>query len=171
MLKKIIYRRKYLLAELLGTVIYGVVLYFTFTWLAGYSPLYAYFGNLMLMILFFVMEEYSIRMLESESTFKKISERKDRKKVYQSIQDGINNNISFKTILYLFYVFILILSQIIDNNPTLVSENLANFILSNNYSILLLIALDMLIGQVSKERERMKKLSAKLKESFTKNQD
>ncbi|MDR3069849.1 MAG: hypothetical protein LBU38_02405 [Propionibacteriaceae bacterium] len=170
MLKKTIPRSKYLLAELLGTVIYGVVIYFVFTWLAGYSLLYAYFGNLALIVLLIASEEYLLRALESEAIFKRLSERETEEAAYRSLQKSIENNISFKTILYLFYVFILIFSKILETNPGLVGEDLSSFILSNNYSILLLIALDRLIGQFSNERERMNKLSAKLEKYFTENQ-
>ncbi|GHU65574.1 hypothetical protein AGMMS49983_13490 [Clostridia bacterium] len=170
MLKKIRQRGKYIVTELIGAVIYVGILYFVSTWLAGYSLLAAYFGNLALMILFFGLEELSIRALESKGLPKKLSEGKDREKLYRDIK-AFENNISFKTMLYIVYVFILIFSQIIDTYPAFAGNDFSNFILSNNYSILLLIALDMLLGQISKERARMKNLSEKLKSSFTEEQD
>jgi hypothetical protein len=147
------------------------MLYFVFTWLAGYSLLYGYFGSLTFMAIMIVIEEYSTRTMESETWFKKVSEQKDREKLLRSFSKGIEYNISTKTILYLFYVFVLIFSQIIENNPALAGEDLRIFILSNNHSILVLIAIDMLIGQVSKDRERMKKIAVKFKEYFPKAQE
>jgi hypothetical protein len=79
--------------------------------------------------------------------------------------------ISFKTLIYLLYLFILIASQIIDFNPDLIGENLVNFIQANNYSILFLLAFDTLIGQFSKDKERMKKIAEKLKEDSSEDEN
>jgi uncharacterized membrane protein len=165
--------------SLLVSIIYGVVLYFAFTWLAGFSLLYAYFGNLALIIIFLAIDESLIKLAESTDYLKKEAEKlskklsettaEDREKTYRIFQKGLENTVSFKTALYLVYIFILIFSQIININPALVSEDIATFIHANNYSILLLIAFDRLIGQVSKERERMKKISAKLKKHLEEN--
>jgi hypothetical protein len=172
--KKLLKRSRFLVAELLAAAIYGVVLYFAFTWLARYSLLYAYFGSLTIMILVIAVEEYSIRKLESDDYLKKLSEQAQQKgneKYYHSNAEGFLYNLSAKTTLYLFYVFILIFSKIAEYYPTLVSGDISAFIFANNYSILLLIALDMLIGQASKDRERMKRLLVKFKEYFPENKD
>ena len=116
MFKKLLKRSRFILLELLGAAVYGVVLYFLFTWLAGYSLLYAYFGSLVLMILLIAAEEYSIRIMESDDTLKKMSEQaaqKGREDFYRSQAEGFVYNTSVKTILYLFYVFILIFSKIV----------------------------------------------------------
>ena len=47
-IKKIV---KYVLYALTSNVIYGLLLFFVFTRLAGYSLLYAYLGNLALIII------------------------------------------------------------------------------------------------------------------------
>ena len=83
----------------------------------------------------------------------------------------LDSFVSFKTVLYMFYIFILIFSQIIDFYPALVGENIGNFISANSYSILLLIALDQVIGQFSKDRERVGKISEKLKKDLVENQE
>jgi prepilin signal peptidase PulO-like enzyme (type II secretory pathway) len=174
MFKKLLKRSRFILLELLGAAVYGVVLYFLFTWLAGYSLLYAYFGSLVLMILLIAAEEYSIRIMESDDTLKKMSEQaaqKGREDFYRSQAEGFVYNTSVKTILYLFYVFILIFSKIVEYNPTLVNEDIGTFILENNFSILMLIALDRLFGQATKERERMRKLAARFKEYLLEKQD
>ena len=164
MSNKIIQISNRILYVLFSNIIYGLIMYYVYTWLVGYSPLYAYFGNLALIILGLALDEFTLKMLQSEM-------EKDIEKIYRYVQWMINNFVSFKKILYLFYVFILIFSQIIDSNPALVGEGLRNFILANSYSILLLIAVDALIGQFSKDRERMNKISAKLKKSLPENQD
>ncbi|MGL4670359.1 MAG: hypothetical protein ACRCVG_07210 [Methanobacteriaceae archaeon] len=110
-------------------------------------------------------------MIQSKDIVTGLMKEKDMEKSYNSIQGLIDSAISFKTELYLFYVFILIFSQIIDFSPELVSEDLANFILANSYSILLLIAFDRIIQNFSNDRKRMKKISANLKKSLSENQD
>lgn len=166
MLNKIIQISKFILYDVVFIIIYGVILYFIFIWLAGYSLLYAYLGNLALIFLVLAVDEYSIKTLESKDLTGRLMNEKDMEKSYNSIQDAINSSISFKTELYLFYVFILIFSQIIDFNPSLVGKDVSSFILANSYSIILLIAFDRIIQNFSNDRERMKKISANIKKSL-----
>jgi hypothetical protein len=87
------------------------------------------------------------------------------------MQRQLDSVVSFKPDLYLFYIFLLILSQIIDLHPTLVGEDFRNFILANNYSILLLVAFDMLMGQLAKDREKLKRLSESIKKHMAEKQE
>ena len=171
MLSKIRQISNYLLFTLLFIAIYGSVLYFPFKWLSAYSHLYAFLGNFALIVIILAADELTLKMLQSEEFVMQMRKKKDTEKIYHSLQKVFGNIISFKTGLYLFYVLILIGSLIIELDPTLVGENLGDFIHANNYSILLLIALDMLIGQFSKDRERMKKIPEKLKISLTEKQE
>lgn len=171
MLNKIIQTSKFIVYDLIFIVIYGVILYFVFTWLAGYSLLYAYLGNIGLILLVIAVDEYIIKILQSEDAVSRLIKENDKETDYSSIQGLMNNAISFKTELYLFYVFILIFSQIIEFSPTLVSANLSKFILANSYSILLLIAFDRILQSFSNDRERMKKMSANFKKSFSESKD
>jgi len=156
-----------MLSSLVFVVVYGIIVYFVFVWLAKYSMLYAYFGNLALILLLLAIDEYMLKLLQSKDYFERLLKEKKWEEIYGYIQKSI----SFKTELYFFYVLILIFSQILEFYPTLVGENLGSFILANNYSILLLVALDMLIQQYSKDRKRMKKITDELKKSLTENQD
>jgi len=156
---------KHLFYILWSNVIYGLILYFLFTWLAEYSLLYAYFGNLSLIIIGLAIDAYFLKMLQSKKLMLQLKEENDAKN-YRLIQRLVDSFVSFKTILYLFYVIILIFSQILTINPTFVGENISNFILANNYSILFLIAFDMLLGQFSKDKERMKEISENMKKSL-----
>ena len=168
-IKKII---RYVIFALISNVLYGLLLYFVFTWLAGYSILYGYFGNLMLIIIGLVWDEQNHKLWQSEKLLTEIQANTlDATLGKQMLRLYLDAFTSFKTILYLFYIFILVFSQIIDFIPTLVNENIANFISANTYSILLLIAVDQLIGQFSKDRERMKRISAKLEKYLTENKE
>ena len=100
-----------------------------------------------------------------------LKKEKDAEKNYRLIQWIMDSFVSFKTILYLFYVVILIVSQVISINPTLVGENISNFIMANNYSILFLIAFDMLLSQFTKDKERMKEISENLKKSLAEKEE
>ena len=57
---------KYILYEILGNVVYGLVLYYVFTWLAGYSFIYAYLWNVALIILGLAIDEYAKKMFQSK---------------------------------------------------------------------------------------------------------
>jgi hypothetical protein len=74
----------------------------------------------------------------------------------------IDSFVSFKTMLYLFYIIILFISQIIDFYPEMVGGNLKTFVIINRYNIVLLIAFDKLIGHFLRDRKRMAEISGKL---------
>ena len=150
---------KYFLYDILGIAAYGSVLYFGFIWLAGLSVLYAYLWNFALIILAVAFESFAERFLQSDNVIAMYKKKHGTKKAHLMMAGGW---LSFKTLIYSFYLIILIASRLIDFNPALVSENLADFVLSNNYSILFLLAFDTLIGQFSKDRARTKNILSKL---------
>ena len=152
---------KLLILDISGMIAYGLILYFGFTWLAGISLLYAYLWNFALIILAVLFDKCAVKLLQSDEIIMRLKEKYGAEKSRNIIAGGA---LSFKTLIYLFYLFILIVSQIIEFNPALIGENLINFVLSNNYSILFLLAFDAFIGQFSKDRERTEKILAKLKE-------
>ena len=150
---------KYFLYDILGIAAYGAILYFGFIWLAGLSVLYAYLWNFALIILAVAFESYTEKLWQSDDVITMYKNKHGSEKAYLIIAGGW---ISFKTLIYSFYLIILIASRIIDFNLTLLSENLVDFVLSNNYSILFLLAFDTLIGQFSKDRKRTKRILSKL---------
>jgi len=153
-----------------SNVIYGLIVYFTFTWLAKYSPLYAYLGNLTLIVLGLVIDGYTQSALQSKKLVAELREDKNKEKNIRFVNWITDGFISFKTSLYMFYVFILVLSQIIKLYPAFLNENIISFIAANDYSILLLIALDTLIKQFLNDRKKMKIISEKLKKELTEEQ-
>ena len=162
---------RYVSYLLWSNVIYGLIVYHVFIWLARYSLLFAYLGNLALIMLGLLIDEYTIQMLQSQKLVRELMEDKKNEKNYQFVQRIMDSFISFKTALYLFYLFILVFSQMITLHPSLVGENIQNFIKANDYSILFLLALDTLIAHFSKDREKMKKISDTLKKSLTLKQE
>jgi len=162
MLNKIMKLIKHLLYAVTSNVLYGVAVYYIYTALVGKSLVYVYLVNLVLIVLFLVLDEAVLRMWESEKFVMQLKNEKNFRKDYRYIKLYFDAFVSFKTILYLFYIFILFAAQIINLYPTLINENLVNFVFANNYSILLLIATDQLIGQFLKDKRRIKKISAEI---------
>ena len=159
---------KYILYFLFGSLIYGVVLFLVYTQLAGYSLLLAYFGNLALIIIALAADNYTFKIYDTAmQTRKHVEEfRKSRFLRFQ-----LDSYISYKTTLYIFYIFILFFSQIISTNTVLLNEYLMNFISANEYSILLLIAVDLLIRQFSRDREKSNEYREKIEKYLAENQD
>jgi len=83
----------------------------------------------------------------------------------------LDNFVSFKAVLYLFYMLILIVSEIFELEQTLVGINLVNFITVTKYSILLLVAFDMLIAQFTKDRQRVRTIAADYRKHIGGSQD
>ena len=159
---------KYLILDVVGMIVYGLILYFGFALLAGLSLLCAYLWNFVLIILAISFDVYTEKMLKSVKTMMMLKKEYGTEKAYSMITGGF---VSFKTLIYLFYLIILVISQIISFSPALFGENLVNFIAANNYSILFLLAFDTFIGQFSKDREKKKKHLEILKGHFAENDD
>jgi len=151
MLKKLKQFVMYVLYILFSSAAYGVILYLVYTWLAGFSLLYAYLGNLALIIFALVSDNITFNVYDSAMQSKKNTE------VFKNsrfIRFHLDSFISYKTTLYMFYIFILLFSQVINSEIMIINESLRNFITANEYSILLLIAVDLLIRQFSEDREK-----------------
>jgi hypothetical protein len=150
-----------------------LILYYVFTWLVGYSLVHAYLWNLAFLVFALVIDEYMLKMFQSKKLVMQLKKEKNAEKNFRFIQWMIDSFVSFKTILYVFYAFVLIVSQIIEfsSASVVITGDLENFILMTKYNILLLIAFDMIIGHFSKDKERTKNISAKLKKNMVDNQD
>jgi len=61
------------------------------------------------------------------------------------------NSVSFKTAIYLFYIFVLVCSAIERVEPGFFSEHFSLYLLSVEYGILVLIALDTFLSQFFKD--------------------
>jgi len=83
----------------------------------------------------------------------------------------MDSYISVRTTVYLFYIIILVVSQILSFSPTSTNEDFMNFILTVEYGIILVIAFDTLIGAIFKDMERIKNVSAKFEKFLSGKQD
>lgn len=150
----------FLLYALLTNLIYGAILYLGFTWLAGFSEVIAHFWNLALIILGLAIDTSSKELIQTERLAKQLRSEKEVQQASGLINWIADHFVSFKTILYIFYALILVISPVIDLNPTLLGDSLTSFIQSNSYSILFVIAFDMIVAQVTKDSEDRKKMRA-----------
>ena len=165
---------KILLYAISSNVLFGSTIFFTYTWLARYSVLYAYAGNLALIIFGLLMDNYMLNSFQSKKLamqLTQIKSVKDREHNYRLIRGILNNFVSFKTALYTIYILILILAQVIDFHPTLFSEDIRSFIFANNYSILIIIAFDLVLGEFIRDRKRSKDIIKKLDNNLNELQD
>ena len=172
MLKKIKSAKKYLLYAFFTNIIFGLIYYFVFSWLVQYSLLYAYVGCLVLIFTGLYLDKYLLKGIVSRKTVAQIKSLtdKDKEKNYRLIQRILDSFVSFKTILFVFYFFITVASQVLNIAPTLVGEDINNFVTANSYGIVLLLALDMIIEQFSKDRADMKE-EAELFEQYMNESD
>lgn len=159
---------RYLVFALYTNVVFGLIYYFVFMWLVEYSLLYAYAGSLALIAMGLGLDEYLKRALTESRILMELnrSKDKDRARLYRIFQWFLDSFVSFKTILFIFYFFILVASQVINIEPTLMGEDLSNFVVANSYGIVLLIAVDRIAGQFSKDRKEMRKRSENLKKAM-----
>jgi len=153
---------KQLLSSLLTISIYGLISYFLTVWLIGYSLVYAYLGNLALIVMVLTFDALMLRWYESDTFIARAKEHKDGERALRKLHQQVEGSVSFKTDLYLFYIFLLVASQIIEFNPALIGEEMGSFIFATRYSILLLVAIDMLIKQFTEDGERTRALSEKI---------
>jgi len=69
--------------------------------------------------------------------------------------------ISFKTTLYLFYTFILIVSRVSILEPNLVADNFRYFVLSIEYCLILVVVFDKFTEYLLKDDKRIKRITEK----------
>lgn len=160
---------RHALYVIVSNTVFGLVYYVTFTWLIGYSLLYAYAGSLALIVLGIQLDRPVRKAVRPEAVMADLSKlkEKDREKNYRLVQWFIASFVSFKTVLFVFYFLILVVSQVINIAPDLAGAKLSNFVLANNYGIVLLIAFDRIAGQFAKDRKEMAEVSAALQKSWT----
>jgi len=156
MLSRVKHFSKYLLYALFATALYGfVTYYFIYKQFAEFSLLSAYIINMIVIILSLALDSIIHGALQSKKF--EITKKNYRFARYLYM----DSYISVRTTVYLFYIFVLVASQILSFSPTPVNEDIGNFIITVEYGILFVIAFDTLIGAIFKDMERIKSVSAK----------
>jgi len=162
---------KHIAFAVISNVLYGFIVYFVYRQLVGYSLMYVYIVTIILIIIALLGDEMGVKVIESKLTIDSIKKDKNVESAYKQVQWFFDSWVSFKTVLYVFYIFILIASQIIKFEPDLVGGSLKNFIIANEYSILILVAYDQLTSQFSKDRDRIDKVAEKVKKAVFETKD
>jgi len=146
----------YLIHSLFSAAVYGFVTYFfVFRLLSGESVLRAYIWNIVFIALLLVLDKLiNETLLSKELVITKAN-------YFFAMLVHILSFISFKTVLYLFYTFILVISRVSILEPDLFSESFRGFVLSIEYCLILVVAFDKFTEYLSKDTERIKRITAK----------
>ena len=115
--------------------------------LAGRSMLAATVTNFALIIVFLVED----RLGEYFAAKQQMKDPNKKQNVFMRILKSYLNSVSFKTALYLFYIFILVCSAIDNVEPGLFSEGFSLYLLTVEYGILVLVAADTFLNQFFKD--------------------
>lgn len=163
--------RRFILYILFSNLIYGFVLYYSVTALARVSLVYAYVANLFFIVFGLLTDEYLLRSYASPKFVAKAKKEKNVEQNYKLMMLQLNSFVSFKTVLYLFYILVLVVSQITSFMPHFSSENLGNFLRTVDYSVILLLAYDEMRSQFSKDRDRVGSITEKFKRMWNQPQE
>ena len=148
----------YGLYSLFGAAGFGYAAYaIVYLQLAGGSMLRAYLYNAAMIIIVLALDKAVQNYMLSE---KFIVTRENRTFARYMLFDNL---VSYKTVLYLFYTFILIASRVSIMQPELVSESFRGFVLSIEYCLILVVAFDKFIDHLTKDMSRIRKISEKFK--------
>jgi len=156
MQKKSIQTFVYIIQSLFSATVYGLFTFFViYGWLAGEVILYAYALNVLFIVLFLLVDKHTYAALLSEDLVN------TKKSWATSMLLWSANFVSFKTMLYMFYTFVLIVSRVSMIEPNLFSERMMGFVLSIEYCLILLVAFDKFIEHLAKDDRRIKAFNAK----------
>jgi len=152
----------YVIHALFVAILYGLFSFFIiYRTLAGQNVLFAYLWNIGFIIVFLVFDKVvNYILLSKELVITK-------KNYFIATIVHTASFISFKTVLYLFYTFILIISRVSMLRPEVLSDYLRNFVLSIEYCLILLVAFDKFIEHLMKDERRIRLITKKF-DRFTK---
>ena len=106
--------------------------------------------NFALIIFFLISEKVEFYFAKKLKAKYEISEKKPNILIRILIK-YLGGDVSFKTALYLFYIFVLVCSAINAVEPYLFNEEFAAYLLTVEYGILVLVAADTFINQFFKD--------------------
>jgi len=146
----------YILYTVLSAAVYGFFAFFViYRGLSGKVMLNAYLWNIVFIIAILIADKAANDILLS----KEITITKSN--YFFAILIHVFSFISFKTTLYFFYAFVLIVSRISILEPALISEDFRNFVLAIEYCLILVVVFDKFIEHLLKDDKRIKKITAK----------
>ena len=147
----------YIIYSAFTATLYGVFVYFViYRLLANGNMLYAYILNIISIVVFLFLDKLGNNQLLS----KNLKIDNDAVWIY------LTSIVSFKTTLYLFYAFILIVSRVSLLEPELIDPEFQRFVLSIEYTLVLLVAYDKFFEHLIKDDQRLRKISKKFDKFF-----
>ena len=155
----------YILHTIFSAALYGVLAFFViYRGLAGSVMLAAYLWNIAFIIMFLILDKVANDILLSDDVVI------TRKNYFVTILIHVFTFISFKTTLYFFYSFVLIVSRISLLEPNLIHGDFRNFVLALEYCLILVVVFDKFIEYLMKDNKRIKKITMKFEkfENFIK---
>jgi len=152
---------KYSLAAIISAVGFAYVSFIITIRTAGDSMLLAYLLNVGYILLLLVGDMILYKKMES----KQFALRKKNYALYKFAH--FDSYISSKTVAYIFYIFVLVASQIHYFYPALFDETFGNYMESIKFCLVIVIAVDKLIDHVYKDVKRINNISAKFKKYET----
>ena len=101
-----------------------------------------------ILILIFLIED---KVVDYFARKQEMKEQENKQNVFKKILRAYFNSVSFKTALYLFYIFVLVCSAIDRVEPDFFSEDFSLYLLTVGYGILVLVAGDTFLSQFNKD--------------------
>ena len=146
----------YALYSLVVAAVYGLFAFFViYRGLSGQVMLYAYFWNITFIVAFLLLDKLATETLLS----KELVITKKNCLIAGTIH--MFSFISFKTTLYLFYSFILIVSRVSILEPSLVNYDFQRFVFSIEYCLILVVAFDKFSEYLQKDDKRIQRIEKK----------
>jgi len=147
----------YIIYSTFTAILYGILVYFLiYRLLANGNMLHAYLWNIVSMVIFLFLDKLGTNQLLS----------KNLKVDGNTIWLYLTSMVSFKTTLYLFYAFILIVSRVSLLEPGIIDPEFQRFVLSIEYTLVLLVAYDKFFEHLTKDDQRLRKISKKFDKFF-----
>jgi len=139
---------------------YGMITYMViYNRLAGGYALLAYVYNILLMLVFLLLDKVADRLMGKDDF---LSKKRSRAGTILARVLFALHFVSFKTSLYLFYIIMLIASRVAALEHGLISLELYYFIRSVEYGVLLLIPLDKFMDMVTQDDRRITRILRRL---------
>ena len=146
----------YLIYAMFPAATYGLFAYFViYRGLASENMLYSYLWNILFIIVLIGVDKFVNDILLSKEFVI------TKKNYIIAVIIHAISFISFKTSLYLFYIFVLIISRVSILAPGSIPSEFQSFVLSVEYCLILLVVFDKLLQFLSKDSVRIKRISSK----------
>ena len=148
-------RRKFAIAAetIITAILYGLFAYFIiYQRMAFGRSVIAYALNLIFIIIILLLDILMHIRMDSKEF---LNANRGRVRTILGMVLFYCHFVSFKTGLYLFYLFMLVVSRMSTLEPGLLDPYLRTFVYSVEYGILLLLPLDKFLEQLAKDDKRM----------------